>query len=1202
MKLRTVLFRVIWLALLASAGAWSQTMLDGVVLDPSGAAVPGAQITLQSTTVDLTRTASSGADGMYVFSSLPPGTYNVAVVAVGFRELHRNGVNLALNAKVRLNLTLELGQTTQAVDVKADASQVNFENAEVSANVNPQLIQSLPLIISGGIRSAGSFVTLLPGVTTGGRGDAADMRVGGGLHMGDEASLDGVSMVEGTVSQSGSISFHNDFPISPDSVSEITVLESNYAPQYGSTLSAQMIATTKSGTNEYHGSLYSYLRNEALNSPQYGSTTPAKDREFDFGGTLGGPLRVPGLKNTPGLWTSHRKTYFFLNVEKYRSVGGVNVPVLTLPTMQERQGDFSDYRDTSGNLIPIFDPATTRANSNYDPSKPNGPNNLPYLRDQFMGCDGQHPNVICPSRLESVNNPHPAAWFKYLPEPNRPGIFNNYVAPQAPSGYFANRDNWDLRVDHMWGDKDNLYVSVHYQLSGPGGSTSNTILPIQITTEAYGVPGYNFYPRLNWDHTFNSHVLNHLSAGYYGPYWHGANSQSQCRNRQYVGDFPKVPGALDYTFTSVFSFDGYQQMGCSSAGWGQIQTRIVNDLVSWNTGTHTFVFGGELRFLENNGVGIGGGSGSLNFSHANTGLLGIVSGNSMASFLLGDVNSGSLNYDTSPDTYSRQRAWSLHFGDTWKPTPRLSINYGVRWEVSLPISEKWDRMSFFDPTGANPGAGGRLGRLTFAGTRWGAASFGRSTPEEPWYGGVGPRLGIAYSLNDKTVLRTGYGIFYNQAFMPGWGSGMAKDGFSNTVSWSSSLGGLDPAFLLTDGFPAIPANQKPPFLDPSLKNGQSPSMYRPFDANRLAYAQQWNFTIERQVTSTLMASVGYVGNKGTRLPSAIAPPNVLDPSNLSLGQKLYDQFAPGQTVLDGVSIPYAGWVEQMTGCVPTVAQALLPYPQYCGNLWGINENVGNSTYNSLQVKIEKRLSNGLYVLTSYTNSKTLTDGSETAQSASWFNLGRISPFDHKRMKSLAITDISQVLSVAAVYDLPFGKGKKFLHQGGIVDRLLGGWQISSIFRVSSGPPFLFTAANCSIPGQFAAACVPSILPGANPWAQDKSSFDPSKPLFNASAFEGSGPEGMGFDLGHGSRVSNLRGFGFHNQDVSFAKSIQLRERVNFQLRGDISNLWNSKLYAMGASMFSGANFDTGVGGANFGMFNGNATNPRNIQIGARLSF
>jgi hypothetical protein len=250
------------------------------------------------------------------------------------------------------------------------------------------------------------------------------------------------------------------------------------------------------------------------------------------------------------------------------------------------------------------------------------------------------------------------------------------------------------------------------------------------------------------------------------------------------------------------------------------------------------------------------------------------------------------------------------------------VTAGLRWDVFTPSIEAENQTSFFDPSGTNPGAGNRLGRLAFAGTKWGAASYGSDAPEDTYYKAFGPRLGFAYALTPETVIRSGYGIFFEQAYYPGWNGGIATDGFNETVTFNSTLGGIQPAFLLQDGFPQNFTS--PPFIDSSFLNGQNAPNYRPVDANRRPYTQQWNFTIERQVGKDMRVTAAYVGNKGTRLLSQINAINALNPSLLSLGNRLNDQFQPGQTSLDGVSIPYAGWVEQMKGCAPTVRKLCSP--------------------------------------------------------------------------------------------------------------------------------------------------------------------------------------------------------------------------------------------------------------------------------------
>ena len=321
------------------------------------------------------------------------------------------------------------------------------------------------------------------------------------------------------------------------------------------------------------------------------------------------------------------------------------------------------------------------------------------------------------------------------------------------------------------------------------------------------------------------------------------------------------------------------------------------------------------------------------------------------------------------------------------------------------------------------------------------------------------------------------------------------------------------------------------------------------------YTQQWNLTVEHQFTNDIFISAAYVANKGTRLPSRTAPLNALDPKYLSMGNRLNDEFQSGDTSVDGVVLPYAGWVEQMQGCAPTVAQALLPYPQYCSALQGTNENAGNSTYHSMQLKVEKRFSQGFYMLGSYTLSKLLTssDGVQI-DAATWSGShGVISPFERERNKGLGINDTPQTFALSLIYQLPFGSGKRYSSSSGILNHVVGGWQLSTVFRATSGIPFFFRSGNCNVPGQFRAGCIPAIKSGANPFAQDKGSFDPNNPLFDAGAFEPA--DSFNFYFGQGARISNVRAFGYHNQDIGYlkipgsAKNSTSRSAPNYSMPG-----------------------------------------------------
>jgi hypothetical protein len=567
-----------------------------------------------------------------------------------------------------------------------------------------------------------------------------------------------------------------------------------------------------------------------------------------------------------------------------------------------------------------------------------------------------------------------------------------------------------------------------------------------------------------------------------------------------------------------------------------------------------------------------------------------------------------VDYRSVPSNFARQHAWILHAGDSWRVNNELTLDYGLRWDYYSPSSEKNDQMSFFDPVGANPGAGGRPGRLAFSGDSYGAASYGATYPEKDWYGGFAPRLGAVYALNDKTVIRGGWGIFYTQAFYPGWGGGMSLDGFGNQPTVNASGGGIVPAMYLDTGFP-IDQFALPPDIRSDYKNGQS-IYYRNLDGNKRPYTHQWNITVDRELGHHFALSAAYVGSAGRRMPSSLDPLNAIDPKYLSLQDKLNDEFQPGDTSLDGVPLPYAGWVEQLNAgsCAPSVAQALRPFPQYCDSLQGQNEAHGKTMYNSMQLKLERRYSNGIYALVSYTLSHLMENGSPNTQrdAATWSGLsGVLSPFERSRSYTISQSDTPHVLSAAFVYELPFGKGKKYAaDKAGVVGGLVGGWQLSTIYKYQSGPPMFFRSGFCNVPSAFRMGCIPAIINPGAVFAQDKGSFDPGKgPLFNKDAFEP--VSAFNYYQGHGNRVEDsIRGFAYKNQDLTLMKNTRFGGGTNLQLRFEMFNMWNwHTFYGGSETSCLGCNaFNTDISSPDFGKWQGAVTSPRILQLGVRFEF
>ncbi|HTQ55749.1 MAG TPA: TonB-dependent receptor [Bryobacteraceae bacterium] len=1174
-----------WLALavllLGTTAAWGQSQngsLTGQVTDKTGASIPNATVTLTSTERHIPQTTQTDSEGRYSFPNDPPGTYDLTVDATGFKQYVQHGIQIAVSQAVRADATMEVGDNTTKVEVTAEVQQLNMDNGAKQEGVAPQIVNDLPLLVSAGTpRNALQFASFLPGVNTGTSVQAFNARINGGLKMGDEAVMDGVSMQEGTMSQSGIVSFF-DFAQTPDMVQEVRLMTSSYEPEYGTTTGGVMIVTTKSGTDQIHASAFEYLRNRDFNATPFTNNRGAgdqrpKDNENEYGFSGGLPIK---LKFLPFVWGPKHKTYFFNDTEFLRSLGGASRPLVTIPSVQDRSGNFSDWS------TPIYDPRSETISNGVISRVPFSGNQIPASEQSALALQ----------------------WMKYLPTPTSSGAFNNYLAQPISDGILSNLNEYLFRVDHYWGEKDHFFFTIWRQLTQPNEQCT---MPVELCTSSPANPEDAWVNRFNWDHIFSPTVLSHFAYGYLN-----RNEGYGSVTGQNPADLPHIPNAAAYNASPAANFSGN---GISNfAGWGNTQgygplnkstrpSHVVNELVSWVHGAHTIKFGGEYRHLQQVFRNNNNQSGTLDFTQGSTGLPGTDSGNPFASFLTGAVDYGNLSVLNIARYGALQRAYNFHIGDTWKMTPKLTLNYGLRWDKFSPTWETSDYMSFFSFK-ANPDAGGLPGSVVYSGNKWGDASAGVRYPENEWNGAFAPRLGVAYAVSDKTVVRAGYGLFYTQAFYPGWGGGMSLDGFNPNVAFNDSIGGYEPAFYMDSGFPAY---NKAENITLGADNGTGGPQYRPAYANHLSNTQQWNLTVEHRFGEKGFASIAYVASKGTHLPSTLQPLNVLNPSLLSMGSELNAAFTPTTTSLFGVSQPYAGWAQQLLtvgGCAPTVAQALLPFPQYCGGLTGINENEGTSHYNSMQMKYGRNLSGGLYVEGNYTLSRLTTDAASTTQSgaAGYGAVGNIiSPYQGSRNMALSPDDIPNMVSVMAVYDLPFGRGKQYYNSGGPLGTILGGWTLASTMKFTSGMPLYFwDSAVCGVPSQFRAACIPAI--SGNVLAQSWGNVDVNKPMYNASAFTPSS-QFNGFYLGTGPRVSHVRGSGYRDVNLSLARKFAIKERLHFEIRAEAFNLFNTHYFTCDGQAFGDCiPFNNDPSSSSFGSWNGTVTVPRNIQLVGRVEF
>ncbi|HVZ16495.1 MAG TPA: carboxypeptidase-like regulatory domain-containing protein, partial [Terriglobales bacterium] len=789
---------------LITPALWAQSnnaSIVGVITDPNDALVPGAQITLTSKDTNQTSNFVSDANGYYSFQNVLPGTYQLTITAPGFAQYAQDGILVRVGYPIRLNVQLKLETSSQQVEVAANASALNFENAELRNSIDPQVIKEVPLLVSGSMRSAANFASILPGVVRG-SGDAAGAHVNGGQSQTGIAVLDGIALFNssGTQGLSGAI---NDFPQSPDVISEFQVLTSNYDPMYGSA-GGVTIENVRSGTSSYHGSAFEYHRDSSLNATQWGiaAADKAQDIENDFGGNFGGPLKLPFWKD------ENHRTFFFANFEAFRIRGALVRPTLSIPTLAERQGDFRDWGQ------PIYDPAT---------------------HQQFMGCDGQTPNVIC-ANDPRLQNSLAKQWLQYLPDPTYPDrVQNNYLAPAQPAFLGTDADSVMEKVDQYLGTKDHISEMFYYKYLPP---TTFTGLPETISNTGTTFKKTSVL-RVNWDHTLNPRMVNHLAFGYQNDKAYGGGIDGK-----FADKLPQIPGVASHEYPPVISFRDhnsqetvFEQYG-NGSGDPNIQpwlapAYIVNDAFFMTRGKHSISFGGEVRIARNSAIFLGGQSGSFNFSSQETSLNG-VGGSPIASFLLEQVDSAQTNFYTTTKIDAHTNGYMLFLGDTWRVTPKLTISPGIHYEIDPPPFDDEDHFSYFDPTLPNSGADNLLGAVAYAGS--GDGRSGRRAPEDTWYRGIAPRLGIAYALTSKTVIRSGYGIFYDNANMPGWASGISQDGYNATAVFNSSQGGTQAAFILSDGFPSN--HPVPPNLVSTFDNGGNTPNYRPRTANRLPYVQQ----------------------------------------------------------------------------------------------------------------------------------------------------------------------------------------------------------------------------------------------------------------------------------------------------------------------------------------------------------------------------
>ncbi len=671
--------------------------VSGTVADPSGSPVAGASLVLKNNGTGRRAAADVRGNGAYAFRNLVPGYYQLTTEVTGFQTYVRKGIQVALNGDVRLDVALSVGSQAEEIEV-IGASPMMYDTGAKEDGIAPETLQNLPLMFTSGPRSSATFVMLMPGVTTGGTANAFDARINGGMQAGDEAVLDGASMQQGTLSQSGMVSIFQDFPYSPDMVSEIKVVSSSYDAQYGSTTSGQIVATTKSGQDRFHGAVFEYLQNDSLNANQWGATEKSPLEKHNFGANLGGPTKVPGL------WSNSVKTYFYVNVEAYRQEGGATRPTLSIPSLKQRAGDFSDWRDSNGNLIPIYDPATTRVLPDGTVTKDPFPGNIiPPSRlapSHWATCSSCRPRratarsttTWCPARFRTPSSATATTSSaastrtsaRRTTSPSRCGTSARHqvllaAAPRAGLGDHLQPPE-RVGAPPQLGPHLQLQPAQPRDVRLPEPQRGLRLREHRRDRRSAARPGRRVVQRPVADEL--QRRLRHVRV----------SPQPRVRQHHHPADLrPQRPRHLDQ-------------------GQPHVQGR-------WRVPQHRR----KQPRPENE-------QGSFFFGRGPTSLTGIDSGNPIASFLLGAVESSPMGVRTASNNYPRQKAWIFHVGDTWNATSKLTLNLGLRWDYYSPSSEKYDRLGFFDPDGVNPSAGGRRAASPTRGTAGARRATGRGTP------------------------------------------------------------------------------------------------------------------------------------------------------------------------------------------------------------------------------------------------------------------------------------------------------------------------------------------------------------------------------------------------------------------------------------------------------------------------------------------
>jgi hypothetical protein len=1226
------------LAQLAGKGA-----ISGNIQDPSGAAIPNAKVTVTNAATGVSVSTQSTGAGDYTLPSLDPGSYTIIIEAQGFETQQQRNVNVNALETTTYVPKLTVGSSSETVTVSTAPPQLQTTNATLGGTLEAEMYSALPVEMgafgSQDQRRATDFAYLLPGVqgnqTSGGTTTNSGIVNGVGSNGGAIAIyVNGVPFTN--VSGEGDPRFVWS-AISVDAVGQFQVQTSGYSAMYEG--EGVQNYNVKQGGNAYHGSVYDFFRNTALDSwgfiksksPYTGLPTKPVEHQNEFGGTIGGPLIPVG--------SLREKLFYFGNYTGFRS-SSTHPTIQSYPSVAEQQGNFQG-------IAHIYDPNSEAActafykyECRYEFGYTHGTN--PTGANSAQQPTGQPIDQIPMSEMSRV------ALALQASLPNSQLIntnpTNNFVAPNVKG---LNNYSTTHRIDYIASAKDVLTLIGAYGRqvsSSPVGSTS--------TTNNQGPQPYNYgqayAPKtyvgvIQETHVFKPTLINQFNYGFarYASLDYNANETSQYAATAYrytgapagqaAGAFPSV------TFSGADAPTGFAGY---TAVWGIANSFELLDNLQWTLGKHSLTVGGMISWLQYADTPATGGSSPVTLSNSVTETAGIQSNGSLisstglayASFLLGQPDNVSFTQYAVATTYARFRPISPYVQDTWKVSDKLTLDLGVRYDFFPTYKEAHDVMSDFDPNLPNPVTGVN-GALNFTGQ--GPGTCNCHTPVSNYFKNIGPRLGLAYQVDPNTVVRSSYGVIYSHGNGVGGSAASSQGtktlGFSAAPNFQSNTSTYLTTAPLDAGVPAYaPAAGRasgPQYGTGYTKTagytGSPSTAYYgdPYYGGRAPQFINYTFGVEHQWTKTFTTSMSYIGSQGHFLSTSGSPrgywSDQLDPKYLGLGSCLSTVVSKLAATTNAAGVNCQAALQQSGAAVPAwfntgqqLNVALKPFPQYA-----VSDNynqVGNAHYNALQVVANLRVTRGVTIMSNYTWGRGIDDTgtfrSGYAIPAAYSNAGRSYAADAVE-RSVSAVNQPHHFVFTGVEHLPFGAGR-LGGEHAWTRALFGGFEFSQIVQIYSGSPLAITATSCQTnPAQ--STCMPTLNPAFSGKARITkhwSGFGPNiVPSVGSATVAPTGPfitptlansvYMPAYTFGNAPRTAayGLTGPGFFGMDISLRRSFPLHitETTKLNLQADLYNVTNFVQFG---------NVNTSVGNASFGIPSTQTNNPRQGQLSARIEF